>query len=68
MRHPRARERILFDALLGDAALFIRSDAIELSWRLIDPALETWENGAARPLASYEPGIWGPAGAEALIG
>ncbi|MBA3616547.1 MAG: glucose-6-phosphate dehydrogenase [Rubrobacteraceae bacterium] len=64
---PDAYERLLLDALLGDAALFIRSDAIELSWRLIDPVLEVWETGATPPLATYETGSWGPKEAEALI-
>ena len=57
----------MLDALLGDAALFIRSDAIELSWRLIDPILEAWETGATPSLASYQTGSWGPTEAEALI-
>jgi len=57
----------LLDALLGDAALFIRSDAIERSWHLIDAVLEAWESGSTPPLASYERGSWGPTEAEALI-
>jgi glucose-6-phosphate 1-dehydrogenase len=67
---PDAYERLLLDAIGGDAALFIRSDAIAFSWRLIDPILKVWESGGAAdgvPLATYEPGSWGPAEAEALL-
>ena len=64
---PEAYERLLFDALKGDASLFTRGDAIELSWRLIDPILAAWESDAAPPLAIYEPGSWGPKEADDLI-
>jgi len=63
---PDAYQRLLLDAIVGDASLFIRSDAIAYSWRLIDPILKAWENDGV-PLASYEPGSWGPAEAEALL-
>ncbi|MCS6843820.1 MAG: glucose-6-phosphate dehydrogenase [Caldilineales bacterium] len=56
---PDAYERLLVDALQGDASLFARSDEIELSWRIVDPIQEGWNEGAA-PLAFYEPGTWGP--------
>jgi glucose-6-phosphate 1-dehydrogenase len=65
---PDAYERLLLDALHGDAALFTRSDEIELAWGLIDPVLQTWETPGAPPLATYQPGSWGPAEAEALLG
>jgi len=67
-RIPDAYERLLLDVLLGDATLFIRDDAIELSWRLIDPILQVWESEAVPPLATYQPGSWGPSEAEAFIG
>jgi glucose-6-phosphate 1-dehydrogenase len=57
---PDAYERLLLDALQGDASLFTRSDGIELSWKIIDPILQGWESPAAPPLATYEPGGWGP--------
>ena len=63
---PDAYERLLLDALRGDAALFIRSDAIGLSWRLIDPILKAWENDDA-PLSTYRQAGWGPAEAEELL-
>lgn len=63
---PDAYERLLLDALHGDAALFIRSDAIELSWRLMDPILRSWEAGSP-PLVHYDGGSEGPAEADALL-
>jgi glucose-6-phosphate 1-dehydrogenase len=64
---PDAYERLLLDALKGDASLFARSDGIENAWRLIDPVLRGWETPDAPPLASYEPGTWGPREADALM-
>jgi glucose-6-phosphate 1-dehydrogenase len=58
---PEAYERLLLDALQGDASLFARADEIELAWGLIDPILAAWEQPDGVPLASYEPGTWGPA-------
>ncbi|MBI1800052.1 MAG: glucose-6-phosphate dehydrogenase, partial [Chloroflexi bacterium] len=40
---PEAYERLLLDALLGDAPLFIRSDEIEKAWQFIDPIIQGWE-------------------------
>jgi glucose-6-phosphate 1-dehydrogenase len=59
-RIPDAYERLLLDVLMGDPTLFIRDDAIELSWRLIDPILQVWERETVPPLAAYQPGSWGP--------
>jgi len=64
---PEAYERLLLDALQGDASLFIRSDAIELSWKLIDPILQGWERSEEPPLEIYERGSGGPAQADALL-
>jgi glucose-6-phosphate 1-dehydrogenase len=63
---PDAYERLLVDALQGDASLFARSDEIEVSWRIVDPILAAWSDGCA-PLAFYEPGSWGPAEAGDLL-
>jgi glucose-6-phosphate 1-dehydrogenase len=64
---PEAYERLLLDALAGEASLFTRSDSIEAAWGLLDPLLETWEMpDAAHPLA-YPIGSWGPAEADALL-
>ncbi len=63
---PDAYERLLLDALTGDAALFIRSDAIELAWSLIDPIIKAWAT-SAMPLMQYDRGSWGPEEADALL-
>ncbi len=64
---PEAYERLLLDVIKGDASLFTRSDAIERSWQLIDPILESWQTQYAPPLYFYESGTWGPAEADELI-
>jgi glucose-6-phosphate 1-dehydrogenase len=64
---PEAYERLLLDALQGDASLFTRADEVETAWSLIDPILQTWETDQTPPLAVYEPGSWGPAEADALL-
>lgn len=67
---PEAYERLLLDALTGDATLFIRSDAITRSWEIIDPILAAWEADGAEnqlPLYTYEPGAWGPREADTFM-
>ena len=59
---PEAYERLLLDALQGDASLFARSDEIELAWALVDPLA-----AAAREPERYAPGSHGPAQADALL-
>lgn len=66
-QEPEAYETLLFDAMTGDATLFMRADQVEAAWRVITPVLETW---AARPpvdFPNYSPDSWGPEDAEALI-
>jgi glucose-6-phosphate 1-dehydrogenase len=65
-RHPVAGEmdpyeRVLGDAMAGDATLFAREDYVEEAWRIVDPVL-----GAETPVHPYDPGQWGPAGAQRL--
>lgn len=64
---PEAYERLLLDALLGDATLFTRRDEIEWAWRLADPVLQAWEANSVPPLETYPAGTWGPEGADALL-
>ena len=64
---PEAYERLLQDALEGDASLFIRSDHIEEAWKIVDPLLEAWEDSISHPVQWYEPGSWGPETADALL-
>ncbi|HUH96850.1 MAG TPA: glucose-6-phosphate dehydrogenase [Anaerolineales bacterium] len=63
---PESYERLLLDALSGDASLFTRADEVETAWGLIDPILEWWDAQKASP-SLYEPGSWGPAEAAAMI-
>jgi glucose-6-phosphate 1-dehydrogenase len=65
---PEAYERLLLDALQGDAALFTREDEIELSWKLIDSVLQCWEMKHAPPLQIYPRSSWGPEAADKLLG
>ena len=60
-RHPRtqemeAYERVLTDAMTGDATLFARQDYVEEAWRIVDPVLK-----AQTPVYPYNPQTWGPA-------
>ena len=64
---PEAYERLLLDALQGDASLFTRGDEIELAWKFIDGVRSGWEAGDGAPLEIYERGTWGPAGADTLL-
>jgi glucose-6-phosphate 1-dehydrogenase len=64
---PEAYERLLLDALHGDASLFTRADGIELSWGLIDSILAGWGGPQAPPLTFYERGSWGPHEADAMM-
>jgi glucose-6-phosphate 1-dehydrogenase len=59
-RHPGpeemdAYERVLGDAMEGDATLFAREDYVEEAWRIVDPVLKT-----DTPVFEYDPGTWGP--------
>jgi glucose-6-phosphate 1-dehydrogenase len=55
-------ERLLADAMRGDAILFAREDEVEAEWRVVDGVL-----GDTTPVHEYEPGTWGPAEANALV-
>ena len=65
---PEAYERLLLDAIQGDATLFTRSDEIEQAWRIVDPVIHGWENDDDAPeMATYKPGVWNPDEADALL-
>jgi glucose-6-phosphate 1-dehydrogenase len=55
-----AYQRLLLDALQGDASLFARADEVELAWSIIDPIILAWDGPAAPPLQRYPAGLWGP--------
>jgi glucose-6-phosphate 1-dehydrogenase len=56
-----AYERVLGDAMAGDATLFARQDYVEEAWRIVDPVLK-----AGTPAFEYEPGSWGPEAANSI--
>jgi glucose-6-phosphate 1-dehydrogenase len=65
-RHPCAKEmdayeRVLGDAMVGDATLFAREDYVEEAWRIVDPVLT-----AGTPIHEYEPNTWGPSEVERI--
>ena len=64
---PEAYERLLLDAILGDATLFIRRDEVEAAWSLVTPIMEGWTAGYAPKPSPYWPGSWGPDAADTLI-
>jgi len=57
---PDAYERLILDALNGDASLFARSDEVELAWSIIDPIIAGWSEPTAPELFKYPRGMWGP--------
>ena len=66
VHHPHgdemdAYERLIGDAMEGDASLFARQDVVEAAWEIVDPIL-----GTNTPLLEYEPGTWGPPEADQL--
>ena len=63
---PEAYERLILDAMRGDATLFTRNDEVEAQWRIIDPILEAWEKDD-RPLPTYPAGSQGPEEAASIL-
>lgn len=61
-----AYERLLIDALHGDAVLFMREDEIDAAWRVVDPLLAYWRN-ENDDFPNYPAGSWGPEAADELI-
>lgn len=57
-----AYERLIGDAMVGDASLFARQDGVEASWLVVDPVL-----AVPTPVYEYEPGTWGPSESQTLI-
>ena len=64
---PEAYQRLLMDAISGDASLFTREDEVMLSWKLIDYILRGWSAPNAPPLAQYARGSWGPVESDMLL-
>ncbi len=64
---PEAYERLILDAIIGEASLFAREDEVDLSWKIVDPIIESWSGDSPAPLNFYAAGEWGPEEARALL-
>ncbi len=64
---PEAYERLLLDAMRGDATLFTRRDEVEAQWEYIDRVFSAWATDGNPPPPSYAAGTWGPDPAEDLL-
>jgi len=64
---PDAYERLLLDAINGDASLFTRNDEIETAWSIIDPLTRSWEASDGPPIPHYKPSSWGPLEAKRFL-
>jgi len=64
---PEAYERLLLEAMAGDATLFIRRDEVETAWSFVDPIRAAWEGKALTNREFYSAGNWGPMAAEELL-
>ncbi len=65
---PEAYERLLLDAMSGDATLFARRDEVEEAWRFIDAVEHAWHQSATPlPMAEYPAGHWGPDEADEMM-
>jgi glucose-6-phosphate 1-dehydrogenase len=60
-------ERLLLDAMLGDATLFAHRDGVEATWSLLTPILDFWAANKPKDLPNYAAGTWGPKSADELL-
>ncbi len=63
----QAYERLLLDAMQGDATLYARADEVEAAWAFVDPILDYWKKGKDVKIYGYSAGVWGPANADDLL-
>src|SRR6202042_2862444 len=64
---PEAYERLILDAMRGDATLFTRNDEVEALWGIIDPVLTSWKDDTTSPIAQYQAGSQGPGEGNSLL-
>ena len=64
---PEAYERLILDAMRGDATLFTRGDEIEALWSIVDPILTAWREDTTSQIPQYPAGSSGPPEADALL-
>jgi glucose-6-phosphate 1-dehydrogenase len=60
-------ERLLLDAMLGDASLFTHRDAVETAWSIYTPLLEAWAGNPPSDFPNYASGTWGPKASDELL-
>ena len=60
-------ERLLLDAMLGDATLFAHRDGVEATWALMTPILQYWAKNPIKDFPNYAAGTWGPSTGDALM-
>ncbi len=64
---PEAYERLLLEAMAGDATLFIRHDEVETAWQIVDAIRKAWEGKPLSNREFYAAGTWGPVAADDLL-
>jgi glucose-6-phosphate 1-dehydrogenase len=64
---PEAYERLLLEAMSGDATLFIRRDEVEAAWSIVDAIRKGWEGKPLSNREFYAAGTWGPVAADDLL-
>jgi glucose-6-phosphate 1-dehydrogenase len=64
---PEAYERLLLEAMAGDATLFIRRDEVEVAWGIADNIRKSWEGKPLTNREFYSAGTWGPVAADDLL-
>ena len=64
---PEAYERLLLEAIAGDATLFIRRDEVETAWQIVDSIRKGWEGKPLTNREFYAAGTWGPIAADDLL-
>jgi glucose-6-phosphate 1-dehydrogenase len=64
---PEAYERLILDAMRGDATLFTRNDEIEALWGIVDPILTAWQRDTTSEIAQYPAGSAGPPEADKIL-
>ena len=64
---PEAYERLLLEAMTGDATLFIRRDEVETAWQIVDSIRKGWDGKPLSNREFYAAGTWGPIAAEELL-
>ena len=64
---PEAYERLLLEAMIGDATLFIRRDEVETAWQIVDSVRKGWDGKVLSNREFYAAGTWGPVAADDLL-